>query len=122
MNVSANMLRSHFYVCPICGNIIHSVGELAVSCHGVQLQSEIAEEADDKHRVSVQQIEDELYVQVDHEMTKTHYISFIAGVSHDGIQMVKLYPEGTPAARLKRSGVKEIYYYCNKDGLYSVKR
>lgn len=26
-NVSANMKKSKFYVCPICGNIIHSVGE-----------------------------------------------------------------------------------------------
>lgn len=25
-NVSANMTKSHFYVCPICGNIIHSMG------------------------------------------------------------------------------------------------
>ena len=26
-NVSANMLRSKFYVCPICGNVIHSMGD-----------------------------------------------------------------------------------------------
>ena len=24
LNVSANMLRSKFYVCPVCGNIVHS--------------------------------------------------------------------------------------------------
>ena len=25
-NVSANMLRSRFYVCPVCGNAIHALG------------------------------------------------------------------------------------------------
>ena len=25
-NVSANMLRAKLYVCPVCGNVIHSVG------------------------------------------------------------------------------------------------
>ena len=25
-NVSSNMMRSHFFVCPVCGNIIHSMG------------------------------------------------------------------------------------------------
>lgn len=29
-NVSANMLRSHFYVCPVCGNIVHSMGETVI--------------------------------------------------------------------------------------------
>ena len=26
-NISSNMLRSKFYVCPVCGNVIHSMGE-----------------------------------------------------------------------------------------------
>lgn len=25
-NISANMLRSQFYVCPVCGNVIHGMG------------------------------------------------------------------------------------------------
>ena len=29
----AEMLRSHFYVCPVCGNVLHSMGAAAVSCH-----------------------------------------------------------------------------------------
>ena len=45
-NVSANMLRSHFYVCPVCGNIVHSMGETVIQCHGLQLQQEEAEETD----------------------------------------------------------------------------
>ena len=33
-NISANMLRSKFYVCPICGNAIHTLGNALVSCCG----------------------------------------------------------------------------------------
>ena len=31
-NRSFNMLKSKFYVCPVCGNAIHSTGEAVVSC------------------------------------------------------------------------------------------
>lgn len=118
MNVSGNMLRSKFYVCPVCGNIIHSMGEAAIHCHGIQLMPEIAEQSDEEHKLFIEKVEDEYFVQVDHDMTKNHYISFIAAVSSDRIQMVKLYPEGNPEARFKINGVRRIFYYCNKDGLY----
>ncbi len=120
MNVSANMLRSKFYVCPVCGNVIHSMGEMAISCHGVQLVPETAEEADELHEISIERIEDEYFIRINHDMTKSHYISFIAALSSDGIQLKKLYPESSPEGRLKIRGVKRIYYYCNKDGLYYV--
>ena len=55
---------------------------------------------------------------VSHEMAKGHYISFIAAVSSDRLQLVKLYPEFDVQVRFKIKGVKKIYCYCNKDGLY----
>lgn len=119
-NVSANMLRSQFYVCPICGNVIHSIGEAAITCHGVLLQPEMAEESDEKHKIFIEKIEDEYYVRVQHEMTKTHYISFIAAVSSERIQLVKRYPEEEAEARFKMQGVRKIFYFCNKDGLFSM--
>lgn len=118
VNVSANMLKSNFYVCPVCGNVIHSTGEMSVSCHGVQLMPEQAEYSDGDHTIVIEKIEDEYYVQIEHEMTKSHYISFIAALSSDGIQVVKLYPEGQAQTRLKIRGVKKIYYFCNRDGLF----
>lgn len=30
-----NMMCSYFYVCPVCGNIIHSMGETVIQCHGL---------------------------------------------------------------------------------------
>lgn len=117
-NVSANMLRSHFYVCPVCGNIVHSMGETVIQCHGLQLQQEEAEETDEHHKIFIEQVEDEYYVQIEHDMSKQHYISFIAAVSVDRIQMVKLYPQGNAEARFKMNGVKKIYLYCNRSGLF----
>lgn len=120
LNVSANMLRSKIYVCPVCGNVVHSMGELSLSCHGVQLMPEQAEISDDNHKILIERVEDEYYVQVDHEMTKKHYISFIAALSSDGLQMIKLYPEQTPTARVKIRGVKKIFCCCNQDGLFCL--
>jgi DNA-binding XRE family transcriptional regulator/desulfoferrodoxin (superoxide reductase-like protein) len=117
-NLSANMLRSMFYVCPVCGNVVHSMGEAVVHCHGVLLRPAEAEEADAQHDVTVERVEDEFYVTVQHEMTKRHYISFIAAASSDRLQLVKLYPEGEAAARFKISDVRRIFYYCNRDGLF----
>ena len=119
-NVSANMLRSKFYVCPVCGNAIHSMGEAVIQCHGVTLLPAEAEATDENHVTMIERIEDEYFVRVDHEMTKEHYISFIAAVSADGIQMVKLYPEGNAEARFKIRGVRKIFVFCNRDGLFTI--
>lgn len=118
MNVSANMMQSKFYVCPVCGNIIHSMGEAVIQCHGVQLLPAVAESYDDKHKISIEWVEDEYFVRIEHDMKKEHYISFIAALSSDKLQMVKLYPEGNPEARVKINGVRRIYFYCNQDGLF----
>ena len=119
-NVSANMMRSKFYVCPICGNVIHSMGESVINCHGIQLSPLEAEESDEQHMIFIERVEDEYYVRIDHSMTKEHYISFIAAASSDTIQMVKLYPEGNAEARFKIRGVRRIFFYCNRDGLFSI--
>jgi len=121
VNVSANMLRSKFYVCPVCGNTVHAMGEAVIHCHGVQLLPAQPEETDDQHRISIEVVEDEYFVQVDHDMTKQHYISFIAALSMDRIQMVKLYPEGNAEARFNLRGVTRLFFYCNRDGLFSLR-
>jgi DNA-binding XRE family transcriptional regulator/desulfoferrodoxin (superoxide reductase-like protein) len=118
-NVAANMLRSKFYVSPVCGNVIHSMGEAAIQCHGILLTPLEAEPADERHMLSIERVEDEYYVRIDHSMTKEHYISFAAAASSDQVQMVKLYPEGNAEARFKIRGVRRIFYYCNRDGLFS---
>ncbi|MBQ1242507.1 MAG: helix-turn-helix domain-containing protein, partial [Oscillospiraceae bacterium] len=85
-NVSGNLLRAKFYCCPVCGNVLYALGEATVSCCGVLLPPLEAEEADEAHFVSVETVEDERFVSVRHEMSKQHYISFLAHVSTDRLQ------------------------------------
>ena len=117
-NKSSNMLRMKFYVCPICGNIIYSTGETVVSCCGIVLPVLEAESAEDAHRLNVEKIEDEYYVTISHEMSKKHYISFIAAVKDNGCEVRKLYSEGNAEARFKISRTKYLLYYCNVHGLF----
>lgn len=120
-NVSANILRSKFYVCPVCGNIIHSTGNAVISCCGITLPPLEAEDADDVHEISIERVEDEYFVSVNHDMTKTHFISFIAHLTSDRAQLVKLYPEGNAETRLQLRGRGYLYIYCNKHGLMKKK-
>lgn len=120
-NVSANMLRSKFYVCPMCGNVVHSTGNSVISCCGITLPALEADEADEEHMITVEQVEDERFITVDHPMTKQHYISFLAYVTSDRIQMVKLYPEGNAQTRFQPRGFGMLYWYCNHHGLFRKK-
>lgn len=121
-NVSANLLRSRFYVCPLCGNVLHSTGNALISCCGITLPPLEAEETDDDHTVTMETVEDEHFVTVHHPMTKEHYISFLAFVTTDRIQLVKLYPEGNAETRLQMRGMGYLYYYCNRHGLFRKKK
>ena len=122
LNKSSNMAKSKFYVCPVCGNVINASGEAVVSCCGITLPPLEPEESDDEHNISVEIVEDEYYVTVDHPMTKEHYISFLAAVSDQGVQFIKLYPEGPAEARFRISCVRKFFAYCNRHGLYMLKK
>ena len=117
-NVSANLLRGKFCVCPVCGNVIHSTGQAVISCCGIALPPLDAEEPDDDHSFTLQRVEDEHFITIHHPMTKAHFISFVAFVTDDRVQLVKFYPEGNAETRLQLRGRGYLYYYCNRHGLY----
>ena len=119
-NRAANLLRSKLYVCPVCGNVLHSTGQAVVSCCGVTLPAQNiseAENADEHHQLTVERVEDELFVTIHHPMTKEHSISFIAYLTGDKFQLVKLYPEGNATCRFPLRGKGVLYFYCNRHGL-----
>lgn len=120
-NTSANMLRTKFYVCPVCGNIIHSTGDSVISCCGITLPPLEAEATDEDHAIRIEAVEDEFFLTIDHPMTKQHYISFVAFVTSDRVQLVKLYPEGNAQTRLQLRGFGMLYWYCNHHGLFKKK-
>ena len=117
-NVSANLMRGKFYVCPLCGNILHSTGRAVVSCCGITLPPLESEEADDDHAVSIESVEDEHFLTLRHPMTKEHFISVLAFVTCDRVQLVKLYPEGDAQTRMQLRGMGQLYWYCNRHGLF----
>ncbi len=122
LNRSSNIAKSKFYVCPVCGNVIFASGETVVSCCGLTLPPLDAEKPDNEHVIKAEISEDEFYVTVNHPMTKEHYISFIAAVSDNGVQFVKLYPEGNAEARFRINRIEKFYAYCNRHGLFMIKR
>ena len=120
-NISSNILRSKFYVCPVCNNIVRSVGDAVISCHGITLPPLESEDTDENHQITIEKVEDEHFITVNHDMTKEHYISFVAYLTSDRVQFVKFYPEGNAETRLNIRGSGFLYIYCNKHGLMKQK-
>lgn len=121
-NRCGNLLRGCFYVCPICGNVIRTVGNAAISCCGISLPPLEAETATENHDIQVEQIEYDYYVTLNHSMTREHYVSFFAYVTANRVQMVKIYPEQNAEARFPIAGKGGVFYaYCNQHGLFMKK-
>ena len=117
-NRSGNMKKLNFYVCPICGNIITSVGEGSFSCCGVTLPRLEAEDCGAEHKICLDEIEQEHDITLNHPMSKEHYISFLAYVTVGSVEIVKLYPEQEISVRFKKKGYGMLYAYCNRHGLF----
>ncbi len=122
LNKACNMAKGKFYVCPVCGNVIQTTGEAVISCCGITLPPLEAESPDQDHEFKIETVEDEYFVTMNHPMTKEHYISFIAAISDNGVQLIKLYPEGDAQARFKINRVRKLYAYCNRHGLFEGDR
>jgi DNA-binding XRE family transcriptional regulator/desulfoferrodoxin (superoxide reductase-like protein) len=118
-NRSGNPARARFYLCPVCGNLIWAMGSGSYSCCGVTLPPLEAEEPDEEHALHLEAVEDEWYVTLRHPMDKDHFISFLAWVSFDRVQIVKLYPQQEAAARLPRRG-GQLYACCSRHGLFRL--
>ncbi|MDD2980864.1 MAG: helix-turn-helix domain-containing protein [Hespellia sp.] len=119
-NRAANIRNQSFYICPVCGNVIQSVGQGSYHCCGILLPTAEIEEVDEKHRIEVEVMDNEYYVRMKHPMTKEHYISFFCYVTTDYSQMLKLYPEQNAEGRLTKRGHGFLYAYCNQHGLFRV--
>ena len=121
-NRASNLLRSRLYVCPVCGNVMFAKGDSVISCCGIALPPLEAEEPDEEHRAIVEKVENEYFVSIPHEMSKTHFISFIAYVTMDRFEMKALYPEGNAEARFfPRDRNGKLIFFCNRHGLYCQK-
>ena len=113
-----NMNKLKFYVCPQCGNLMTATGNATISCCGKTLEPLVAKKAEEGHKLDIEPVEDELYVTTEHEMTKEHYISFVAYVKGDRALITKQYPEWNIQFRFRKSGHGKLYFYCVNHGLF----
>lgn len=116
-----NMKRTKFYVCPSCGNVLCSTGTAEISCCGRKLVPLMENPPEASHAVIVENIDNELYLTMDHEMTKQHFITFAAYVACDRMTLVKLYPEQDAQVRFPWVRGGDFYVCCSEHGLFRVK-
>ena len=143
-----NMKKSKFYVCPVCGNVTVTTGEVNISCCGRKLESlepirlgkkqasnqasnqasdQASDQVADKDAetelpapLQVEKIEDDWYLTSNHPMRKDNYISFVAFLTGDRLQLVKQYPEWTLQVRIPARGHGMLLWYSTGAGrLYS---
>lgn len=118
---TGNMKKTKFYVCPECGNIITSTGRVELSCCGKtvkQLEPKKIAEAEADHIPEIEEAEGEIYIHMEHEMSKEHFISFFAYITCDKMFLHKLYPEQNAEVRFQRKGHGSLLWYCSLHGLY----
>ena len=118
MEEVGNMKKTKFYVCPHCGAIMQGTGNCQIVCCGKQLKHLQPSLADEEHELTVSETENDFYITFNHEMTKEHFIGFIAYVAFDRVLTVRLYPEQDSAARFTKMYGGKLYYYCSKHGLF----
>ena len=116
-----NIKRTKFYVCPTCGSVIEGAGGYQIICCGRLLEQLKAKQEDAEHSISISEIEDDFYIEFNHEMTKEHFISFVAYVGFDRVLMVRLYPEQASSVRFPRMRGGKFYYYCTNHELFECK-
>ena len=92
----------------------------AFSCCGIALPEVEVEKDEDGHCICVETVDNEYSVTISHPMEKGHYISFIAYVTSDAVDLVKLYPEQGISVRFRKKGHGTIYAYCNRHGMFKV--
>lgn len=116
--VGGNMKKLKFYVCPDCGNILAATAEAAVSCCGKKLQAFVPQKAEGADRLTVELVENDYFVTAEHEMTKRHYITFMALLTEDGLTLKKLYPEWAAQTRIPCVAHGTLVWHCTEHGLF----
>ena len=119
-----NMKKLTFYVCESCGNVMVSTGGAEVTCCGRKLTAIPAGKAKavagdvNTPQVKIEEVENEYFISIEHEMSKENYVSFVACAGYDRVMLVKLYPEQNAEFRLPHIPHGKLYVYSAKQGLY----
>ena len=72
----------------------------------------------EEHEVTIQEIDMQHFISIDHPMTKEHYILFIAYVQNERVLLHRLYPEQNAEINLPMMRSRgNLYIYCTEHGL-----
>ena len=113
-----NMKNLKFYVCPQCGNLVTASEESQIFCCGKPLAALAPVKAKADDALEVELIENEYFVSSKHDMTKEHYIMFVALLTGDSMVLRRQYPEWDLQTRLPRMAHGKLLWYCNNHGLF----
>lgn len=117
-SLAGNMRKTQFYVCPVCGNIITAMADAGITCCGKKLIALPLQKADENQALSIEKMENEYFVSSSHPMERSHYISFVALLSSDGLIIRKLYPQWDLQCRLPFVRRARLVWYCTQHGLF----
>lgn len=112
-----NMKNTKYYICPDCGSLTFSTGDTQVYCCNHKLDYTEAKKAEESQKLKAEAVENEWYITSEHPMTKDDYIEFVAFVSSEAMEIVKLYPEWNVSLRLQRMGHGKLLFFSKKEGL-----
>lgn len=118
--VNGNLMKTRFYICPVCGNLLTGTADASVCCCGKRLAPVTPTRAGNDEKLSVERIESEWYITSTHEMTKAHYISFVAFLTGDTVILKKLYPEWSMETRLPTGRHGKLVWYCTRHGMFEM--
>lgn len=115
-----NVKKTKFCVCPQCGAISVNMGNVLCECCGKSLKPlKAASRA--PHKISISEIENDFYAEIDCEMTKEHYIDFAAYIATDRVLLMRLYPESDCAVRFPKMYGGRLVCHCNVCGLFEYR-
>jgi len=115
---AGNIKSMKLYICPECGNFTASMAETVVTCCGRRLRAGVPVKASPEEKLNVERIENDYYITTGHEMTKEHYITFVALMTSDTVIMKKLYPEWDVQARIPAIGRGRLIWHCSRHGIF----
>lgn len=113
-----NVRKMRFYVCPECGNVITSMEASVAICCGRKLEALSPMKASEDQKLNVASVEHDLFITTGHEMSKQHYIAFVAMLTSDSVILKKLYPEWDLQVRFPAHFRGRLIWYCNQHGLF----
>lgn len=116
--LGGNMKKTAFYLCPVCGNVVAAMADAAVSCCGRRMDPAVPQKAGENERLTVETVENDLFITSCHPMAKDHYITFVALLTGDSLMLRKQYPEWGLQVRIPAFGHGRLLWHCSRHGLF----